>query len=94
MAMKYFIGDQQVVADDEALELALDLYWSPGEETSEECAARWDAGRDLLDEDPELFDRAARVVAEALAPAKTPRESATVLPLPARRDDGAEGVAA
>ena len=66
MPMKYFIGDQEIVTDDEALELALDLYLPTGEETSEERAARLDAGRHILEEDPELLDRAVRVVAKAL----------------------------
>ncbi|MGW8380188.1 hypothetical protein [Streptomyces sp. ODS28] len=79
--MRHYIGDQHIVTDDEALELALDLYLGEDDETDEETAARLDAGRDLLDEDPELFDRAARVVAEAFA--ASPRSN--VVPFRARQ---------
>ncbi|MDF4250441.1 hypothetical protein [Streptomyces sp. WMMB303] len=81
MSMRHYIGDQHVIADDEALELALDLYLGEDGESDEEAAARLDAGRDILAADPELFDRAARVVAEALTAA--PRSN--VVPFRARQ---------
>ncbi|MEU2722746.1 hypothetical protein [Streptomyces smyrnaeus] len=81
MSMRHYIGNQQVIADDEALELALDLYLGQDDETEEEAAARLDAGRDILTADPELFDRAVRVVAAALTAA--PRSN--VVPFRARQ---------
>jgi hypothetical protein len=85
MPMHHFIGHHQVVAYDEALELALDLWLGPDEETDEERSARLAAGRDILAEDPELFDRAVRAVAETLA-ARACGTPARVHPLPSHRD--------
>ncbi|MGY1437157.1 hypothetical protein [Streptomyces reniochalinae] len=90
MSMRHYIGDQQVIADDEALELALDLYVGQDDETEEETAARLDAGRDILAADPELFDRAARVVAAALV--ATPRSN--VVPFRPRQRTARPEVAA
>lgn len=90
--MKHFIGDQEVTADAEALELALDLYLGPEEETDEERDARLDAGRDLIAEDPELFDYAARVVAKGLARSRD--VAGNVVPLGSGRAAVSQGVAA
>lgn len=67
MSLRSFIGDQEVVADSDALDLALDLYCGPAvAESDQERAARLDAGVDLLAEDSALFDHAVRVVIENL----------------------------
>ncbi|WP_070017790.1 hypothetical protein [Streptomyces nanshensis] len=76
--MRHFIGHHQVVTDDDALELALDLWLGPDEETDEERTARFDAGRDILAEDPELFDLAVRLVVDL---ARDTRASQNVSPL-------------
>ncbi|MCT2589197.1 hypothetical protein LHJ74_04490 [Streptomyces sp. N2-109] len=71
MTMKAFIGQHEIVTDDDALELMLgtplDLWLGPAEETGEERAARLDAARDILTEDPELTERVRRAVLLALA---------------------------
>lgn len=59
-------GGDSLIAASDALEFALDLWLGPDEETEEERAARLDAARDILAYDPELFDRTARLVADAL----------------------------
>jgi hypothetical protein len=92
VSMKTFIGDQEIIAGDEALELALDLWLGPEEETEEEQAARLDAGRDILADDPELFDLAVRVVVQPLARRRSNVRQATVLPV--RRVDSVGEVAA
>lgn len=97
MSMKAFIGPHQVVTDDDALELALgtplELWLGVEGESEAERAARQDAARDILADDPELFDRAVRVVADALPP--LPRSAtATVISLTPRCLCGDEEVAA
>jgi hypothetical protein len=97
MSMKAFIGSHQVVTDDDALELALgtplELWLGVDGESEAERAARQDAARDILADDPELFDRAVRVVADSLPPLRQ-SGTAKVIPLTPRCLCGAEEVAA
>jgi hypothetical protein len=97
MSMKAFIGPHQVVTDDDALEIALgtplELWLGVDGESEAERAARQDAARAILADDPELFDRAVRVVADSLPPLRRPA-TATVTPLTPRCLCGAEEVAA
>ncbi|MEU3353799.1 hypothetical protein [Streptomyces sp. NPDC037389] len=66
--MKAFIGGHQVVTDDDFLELSLgtplELWLGVDGESREERAARLDAARDILADQPELLDTIARVAAE------------------------------
>lgn len=85
--MKYFIGTHEVLNDDELIELALgtplDLWLGVEDESPLECAARLDAARDILADDPGLVDRVTRaavVAIEAHAP-----DLFTVIPLPTAR---------
>ncbi|MFJ9410823.1 hypothetical protein [Streptomyces sp. NPDC101393] len=68
--MKTFIGRHQALTDTDYLELALgtplDLWLGEDGESDEERAARLDAARDILDDDPDLYDRALRAVAQTL----------------------------
>ncbi|GAA2662803.1 hypothetical protein GCM10010400_22490 [Streptomyces aculeolatus] len=75
MTMKSFIAGHEVVTVDDALELALgtplELWLGVDGESAEERAARLDAARDILAEEPELYDRVTTLVAEGLAHALT-----------------------
>ncbi|MBO8191376.1 hypothetical protein ITI46_06670 [Streptomyces oryzae] len=71
MTMKSFIAGHEVVTENDALELALgtplELWLGVSDESGEERAARLDAARDILAEEPELYDRVTALVAEGLA---------------------------
>ncbi|OEV31519.1 hypothetical protein AN219_04595 [Streptomyces nanshensis] len=86
MSMKAFIGPHQVVTGDDALELALgtplELWLGTDDESEAERSAREDAARDILADDPELFDRVTAVAAELLAATPAP---CTVTRLPGSR---------
>ena len=75
MTMKSFIAGHEVVTEDDALELALgtplELWLGVDGESAEERAARLDAARDILAEEPELYDRVSALLAEGLASALT-----------------------
>ncbi len=64
--MRSFIGTHEVLSDEDFVELALGTplaLWLGEENESEgERAARLDAARDILADDPELFDRVSRAV--------------------------------
>ncbi|MGW2508484.1 hypothetical protein ACWC0A_03435 [Streptomyces scopuliridis] len=69
--MKYIVAGHTAVTADEFIELALgtplDLWLGPeGEESEMERAARMDAARDILADNPELPDRVSQVAAEAI----------------------------
>ena len=68
--MKTFIGPYEARTTDDVLELALgtplDLWLGVEDETDEERAARLDAARDIIADEPELFDRVTRLAAELL----------------------------
>ncbi|WP_432010458.1 hypothetical protein [Streptomyces cucumeris] len=87
--MKSFIGHHQVATDTDYLELALgtplELWLDEEGESAEERAARLDAARDILADEPELLDRVTRIAAAAIEPhAPTLLHSIGILPRPAR----------
>ncbi|MER7172646.1 hypothetical protein [Streptomyces mesophilus] len=69
--MKNFINGHQVVTLGDALELALgtplELWLGVDGESDAERAARQDAARDILADDPALYDRVTKVAAETTA---------------------------
>ncbi|MFC9031225.1 hypothetical protein [Streptomyces arboris] len=88
--MRTYIGGHQVVSDTDFVELALgtplDLWLGVEGESEMECAARLDAARDILADNPDFPDRVSQVAAEAIevhAP-----ELFNVTLLPARRSAG------
>jgi hypothetical protein len=95
--MRTFIGGHQVVSDTDFIELALgtpvELWLGVEGESEMERAARLDAARDILSDNPNLPDDVSRVAAEAFAP-----ELFNVVPLPepraVRRRPRRKGVAA
>lgn len=68
--MRTFIAGHEPVTASEYIELALgtplELWLGEPGETEEERAARLDAARDILADDPGLFDRVSRVAVEAI----------------------------
>ncbi|AXG79667.1 hypothetical protein [Streptomyces paludis] len=69
--MKFIVAGHTAVTATEFVELALgtplDLWLGPdGGESEEERAARMDAARDILADDPSLSDRVSRVAVEAI----------------------------
>jgi len=69
--MKTFIGCTEARSTTEFIELALgtplDLWLGEEGESEGERAARMDAARDILADDPTLFDRATRLAVESIA---------------------------
>ncbi|MCD9593287.1 hypothetical protein [Streptomyces sp. 8ZJF_21] len=87
--MKSFIGRHEVATDADYLELALgtplELWLGEEGESDEERAARLDAARDILADDPELIDSVSRIAVEAIeAHAPVLFHSTGRLPRPAR----------
>ncbi|MFC7219936.1 hypothetical protein ACFQLX_17455 [Streptomyces polyrhachis] len=68
--MRTYIGGHQAVSVNDFIELALgtpvELWLGEEGETSEERAARLDAARDILADNPELPDDVARIAAEVI----------------------------
>ncbi|MFE2532597.1 hypothetical protein [Streptomyces sp. NPDC059371] len=68
--MRTYVGHQQAVSADDFVELALgtpvELWLGVEGETDEERAAREDAARDILADNPHLPDRVSRIAAEAI----------------------------
>ncbi|MEU8688494.1 hypothetical protein [Streptomyces sp. NPDC048665] len=68
--MRAYIGGHQAVSVNDFIELALgtpaELWLGVEGETDEERAARLDAARDILAENPDLPDDVSRVVAEVI----------------------------
>jgi hypothetical protein len=68
--MRTYIGGHQAVSVDDFIELALgtppELWLGEEGETEEERAARLDAARDILADNPELPDDVARIAAEVI----------------------------
>ncbi|UFR02285.1 hypothetical protein KBP30_14305 [Streptomyces sp. Go40/10] len=68
--MRTYIGGHQAVSVNDFIELALgtpaELWLGVEGETDEERAARLDAARDILAENPDLPDDVSRVVAEVI----------------------------
>ncbi|MER5395396.1 hypothetical protein [Streptomyces sp. NPDC002599] len=96
--MRTYVGHQQAVSADDFVELALgtpvELWLGVEGETDEERAAREDAARDILADNPHLPDRVSRIAAEAIE-AYAP-ELFKVIPLnrPVGRRSVRKGVAA
>lgn len=95
--MRTYIGHHQAVSTDEFVELALgtpvELWLGVEGETDEERAARLDAARDILADDPDLPDALIRVAAEVI---EEHPDLFDVVPLarPIRRRTARKGVAA
>ncbi|MGW8766839.1 hypothetical protein ACWGN5_30560 [Streptomyces sp. NPDC055815] len=68
--MRTFIGGHQAVSANDFVELALgtpvELWLGVEGESEEERAARLDAARDILADNPNLPDEVSRVAAEAI----------------------------
>ncbi|MEU0406775.1 hypothetical protein ABZ307_02980 [Streptomyces griseorubiginosus] len=68
--MRAYIGGHQAVSVNDFIELALgtppELWLGEEGETEEERAARLDAARDILADNPELPDDVARIAAEVI----------------------------
>ncbi|MFF2569553.1 hypothetical protein [Streptomyces sp. NPDC058084] len=68
--MRTFIGGHQAVSANDFVELALgtpvELWLGAEGESEEERAARLDAARDILADNPNLPDEVSRVAAEAI----------------------------
>ncbi|MGA5043981.1 hypothetical protein [Streptomyces arboris] len=88
--MRTYIGGHQVVSDTDFVELALgtplDLWLGVEGESEMERAAREDAARDILADNPDFPDRVSQVAAEAIE-AHAP-ELFNVTLLPARGSAG------
>ncbi|MFF1513829.1 hypothetical protein [Streptomyces sp. NPDC058305] len=96
--MRTYVGHQQAVSADDFVELALgtpvELWLGVEGETDEERAARLDAARDILADNPYLPDAVSRIAAETIE-AYAP-ELLNVVPLarPAGRRPVRKGAAA
>lgn len=68
--MKHYIGRDEARSTTEFLELALgtplDLWFGEDNETPAERAARLDAARDILTDDPDMVDRITRLTVETI----------------------------
>jgi len=69
--MRNFIGHTEARSTDEFLELALgtplDLWLGEDGESEAERAARMDAARDIIADDPTLLDRTASLVVDVIS---------------------------
>lgn len=98
--MRTYIGGHQVVSANDFVELALgtplELWLGVEGETDEERAARLDAARDILADNPSLPDDVSRVAAEAIEEFAPELFNVTPLVSPAvrRRSPGRRGAAA
>jgi hypothetical protein len=90
--MKHFIGHHLVANTDEIMELAigtpLALWFGVENESETERAARLDAARDILADDPELTDRITARAALALDVHPTDVLRVVALPVPLPRPSG------
>ncbi|MDQ0598934.1 hypothetical protein QF037_003279 [Streptomyces canus] len=97
--MRAYIGGHQAVSVNDFIELALgtpvELWLGEEGETSEEQAARLDAARDILADNPELPDDVARIAAEVIEVHAPGLFNVVPLPRPAgRRRASRKGAAA
>jgi hypothetical protein len=80
--VKNYVGRHRALTPNDFLELALgtpvDLWLGEEGETTEERAAREAAARDILADDPELFDRTTSLAAETIG--RTRPELLTLAP--------------
>ncbi|NJP44471.1 hypothetical protein [Actinacidiphila epipremni] len=99
--MKNYVGRHRALTPNDFLELALgtpvDLWLGEEGETAEERAAREAAARDILADDPELFDRTTSLAVETIG--RTMPELLTLAPAlrpaaPMRRRHPRKGAAA
>ncbi|MBW5484062.1 hypothetical protein [Streptomyces bambusae] len=97
--MRTYIGGQEAVSVNEFIELALgtplELWLGVEGESEEERAARLDAARDILADNPDLPDDVSRIAARVIE-ARAP-ELFNVVPLmqrPASRRTARKGAAA
>ena len=90
--MRHYIGHHRVASTDDLMELAigtpLDLWLGVDNETDEERAARLDAARDILAEDPGLTDRLTERAALALDVDPADVLRVVTLPVPLPRPSG------
>jgi len=95
--MRTYIGRQQAISTEDFAELALgtpvELWLGVEGESDEERAAREDAARDILADDPDLPDDLIRMAAQVI---EDNPDLFDVIPLarPARRRSARRGVAA
>ena len=95
--MRTYVGHQQAVSAEDFAELALgtpvELWLGVEGESDEERAARLDAARDILADDPNLPDDLIRIAAQII---EDNPDLFDVIPLahPARRRSVRKGVAA
>ncbi|MFD8570925.1 hypothetical protein [Streptomyces sp. NPDC059639] len=93
--MRTYIGGHQAVSDIDFVELALgtpvELWLGVEDESEMDRAARLDAARDILAENPDFPDHAIRVAAEVIE--EHAPELFNVVPM-ARRRDARKGAAA
>ncbi|GHD89713.1 MULTISPECIES: hypothetical protein [Streptomyces] len=97
--MRAYIGGHQAVSVNDFIELALgippELWLGVEGESKEERAARLDAARDILADNPELPDDVARVAAEVIGVHAPELFNVVPMPRPAgRRRSSRKGAAA
>lgn len=97
--MRAYIGGHQAVSVNDFIELALgtppELWLGEEGETEEERAARKDAARDILADNPELPDDVARIAAEVIEAHAPELFNVVLLTRPAgRRRPSRKGAAA
>ena len=96
--MHAYIGGHQAVNDLDFVELALgtplELWLGVEGESEMERAARLDAARDILADNPSLPDDVSRIAAEAIEAYAPELFNVLPLPRPARRRSSRKGAAA
>ena len=95
--MRTYIGRQQAISPEDFAELALgtpvELWLGEEGETDEECAAREDAARDILADNPNFPDDLVRIAAQVIEDNPDLFDVVTLV-RPARRRAARRGVAA
>jgi hypothetical protein len=98
--MRDYVGPHEALTTNDFLELALGtpvaLWLGEEDETGEERAAREAAARDILADDPAVFDRTTALVAETIGRTRPEllRLAPTARTVPVRRPRRCKGVAA
>ncbi|MFE7174234.1 hypothetical protein [Streptomyces sp. NPDC057616] len=96
--MRAYIGGHLAVNDLDFVELALgtplELWLGVDGETEMERAARLDAARDILADNPSLPDDVSRIAAEAIEAYAPELFNVVPLPRPTRRRSSRKGAAA
>lgn len=87
--MRTYIGEQEAISASEFIELALgtppELWLGVPGETEEESAARQDAARDILADDPQLIDAVSRIAEKAITEHAPALLNVVPMPRPAHR---------